>query len=176
MKKGTFAGKPFWIALIVIAALIAIDQFIKVWALDNLKNAVEPVQFIKFGSREIINLTYYENTGAAFSILEGKLPFLIIVTSLFLLVGIYLLATKRVHQPFLIGSASLIIAGGMGNLIDRIFRGFVVDYVEVRLFRFAVFNFADCCVVIGAILMLFYTLFLDNKKEPKEEDSANAPS
>ena len=62
-------------------------------------------------------------------------------------------------------SIVLIIAGGAGNLFDRIFRGFVVDYFEVKLFNFAVFNFADCCVVIGAIMLLFYTIFLDKTKK-----------
>ena len=57
---------------------------------------------------------------------------------------------------FLIWSVALVIAGGVGNLIDRIFRHFVIDYIEVRLINFAVFNFADCCVVIGTIMIVCY--------------------
>lgn len=164
MKIKDLGAKMLYITLAAAAVLVGVDQLIKVWALNNLKGASAPVQFIKFGDREIINLSYYENTGAAFSILRDKLPFLIIITSLFLIAAIVLLVTKKIKKPFMVASVGLIIAGGVGNLIDRIFRGFVVDYIEVRLFNFAVFNFADCCVVIGAALMLLYVLFFDKSE------------
>ena len=154
-----------FIALISIVLLIGIDQLIKLWAINNLANATMPVHFIKFGNTEVINLSYYENTGAAFSIFRDKIYFLIIITSIFLIVGVYLLVTKKIKKPFLVASITLIIAGGAGNLIDRIFRGLVVDYIEIKLFNFAVFNFADCCVVIGAILLLIYTIFMDKPKK-----------
>ncbi len=154
-----------FIALIAIILLIAADQFIKFWAIENLANATMPVHFIKFGNTEVINLSYYENTGAAFSIFRDKILFLIIITSIFLLIGVYLLVSKKVSKKFMVISFALIIAGGAGNLIDRIFRGYVVDYIEVRLFNFAVFNFADSCVVIGAIMLLIYMLFFDKPKK-----------
>ena len=153
-----------FIALIAVIVLIGIDQLIKLWAIGNLANATMPFHFIKIGNTEIINFSYYENTGAAFSIFRDKIIFLIIITSIFLIAGIYLLVTKKITKPFMVISVILIIAGGAGNLIDRIFRGFVVDYIEVRLFNFAVFNFADCCVVVGAIMLLVYTIFLDKPK------------
>lgn len=153
-----------YIALVAVIALVGIDQLVKLWALDNLANSL-PINFVKFGNTEIINLSYVENTGAAFSIFKDKLPFLIIITSIFLIVGIVLIVTRKIRNPFMAASVILIIAGGAGNLIDRIFRGFVVDYIEIRLFNFAVFNFADCCVVIGAIMLLFYTIFLDKPKK-----------
>lgn len=158
-----------YIAFAVILLLVGIDQGIKVWAFKVLANADMPVQLIRFGDKEIINLSYCENTGAAFSIFKGQLLFLIIITSVFILLGIYLIASKRIKEPFLVISLSLIIAGGLGNLIDRIFRHFVIDYIEIKLFRFAVFNFADCCVVIGAIILAVAYIFLEKKKDNKNE-------
>lgn len=60
-------------------------------------------------------------------------------------------------------SVSAVIAGGIANLIDRIRLGYVVDYLEVRLFNFAIFNFADICVVLGAICLVIYVIFFDSK-------------
>lgn len=148
--------------------LVIIDQFIKFWAENTLANAAS-IPFLKIGGREIINLTYYENTGAAFSILEGKQGFLITLTSLLMIFLLFLLLTKRIQKPFTIISICLILAGGIGNLIDRIFQGYVIDYVEIRLFRFAIFNFADCCVVIGAVLLLIYIIFFDHPVQEVSE-------
>lgn len=153
-----------FVALVAIILLIGVDQIIKLWALENLKDAA-PIQFIKIGGKEIINLSYVENRGAAFSILQDKLIFLIIITSIFVIAGIILIVTKKIKNPLALASVSLVIAGGLGNLIDRISRGFVVDYIEIKLFKFAIFNFADCCVVIGAIMLLIYTLISDKAKK-----------
>lgn len=153
-----------FVALVAIILLIGVDQIIKLWALENLKDAA-PIQFIKIGGKEIINLSYVENRGAAFSILQDKLIFLIIITSIFVIAGIILIVTKKIKNPLALASVSLVIAGGLGNLIDRISRGFVVDYIEIKLFKFAIFNFADCCVVIGAIMLLIYTLISDKTKK-----------
>lgn len=162
-----------YIALIGIVLLIGIDQLIKLWAVEYLLPAPMPIQLIKFGDTEIINLSYCENTGAAFSIFKDKLPFLIIVTSIFILFGFYLIVFKKIQKPIMVYSIALMIAGGIGNLIDRIFRGFVVDYIEIRIFRFAIFNFADCCVVIGAILLLVYTIFFDKSNSNKIQEQSN---
>ena len=67
-------------------------------------------------------------------------------------------------------SLTLILSGGLGNLIDRLFRGgHVVDYLDIKLFQFAVFNFADCCVVIGVILFALYFLFIEPKLSKQDE-------
>lgn len=150
-----------YIALLVAIVLAGADQYIKHWVAVNLAGGL-PMQFIKFGDTEVINLHYYENTGAAFSMLEGKTGFLSVVTAIALLAGVFLLVSKTVKNKLLIWSIALMLGGGIGNLIDRIFRGYVIDYIEIKLFQFAVFNFADCCVVIGAIMLMIYALFLDN--------------
>ncbi len=74
----------------------------------------------------------------------------------------------------LLTSFSLIIGGGIGNLLDRVGQGFVVDYLHITIVDFAVFNFADCCVVIGTILLVAYFVFFDKKdKAEKTEDTAH---
>ena len=152
------------ISLISIALIVGIDQLIK-WIIVKNFEFKGSVPFIHIGDFEIINLSYHKNTGAAFSIFSGMQIFLIIVTSIFILAGIYAIVSGKVKRPGLVASFSLIIGGGIGNLIDRIFRGFVVDYIEVRLFDFAVFNFADCCVIIGAVIFLLVYIFFDKSKK-----------
>ena len=152
------------LCLIAIVILIFIDQIIKLWAMSSL---------MPIGSVPILNgvfhLTYIENHGAAFSILQNKTYFLIAVTSVAICFALYLLVSKKIQNKCLITSLVLIIAGGIGNLIDRIRLGYVVDYLDFRLINFPVFNFADCCVVIGTALVLIYVFFI----EPKEKKMKN---
>lgn len=145
--------------------LVSADQLIKIWAIENLKGA-EPVQFIKIGNTEILNLNYLENNGAVFGSFSGMRYMLIGVTAVMIAVCTYIMVKNCKKSKFLSVSLALVISGGLGNIIDRIFRnGKVVDYFEIRLFDFAIFNLADCCVVIGVILLMIYVLFIDGKKE-----------
>ncbi len=146
------------IALITALVLIGVDQAIKQWALDTLAQ-VDTIPLIQ----DVLHLTYVENYGAAFSVLQNKKWFLIGVTSLIAIGAIVLLLSKKLKSNLAIWSVALIIAGGVGNLIDRIGRGFVVDYIDFRLINFAVFNFADCCVVVGTILLAIYILYFEGK-------------
>lgn len=145
--------------------LVSADQLIKIWAIENLKGT-EPVQFIKIGNTEILNLNYLENNGAVFGSFSGMRYMLIGVTAVMIAVCTYIMVKNCKKSKFLSVSLALVISGGLGNIIDRIFRnGKVVDYFEIRLFDFAIFNLADCCVVIGVILLMIYVLFIDGKKE-----------
>lgn len=161
------------IILIASCALVGIDQIIKVWAVENLAGQSSR-QFIKIGGKEIINLTYLENDGALFGSFSG-MRWLLIVSVVILVSAciIFIIKNYKNSSKLLIFSLTLVISGGIGNLIDRIFRGgVVVDYIEVRLFDFAIFNFADCCVTIGAIILAVYVIFIDGKK-PKSEVALN---
>ena len=159
------------IALIVAAILVGIDQLFKILVIHNIE-MYESISVIKFGNHKIFNLTYILNDGAGWSIFSGKTFFLIIVTSIFLIVAIVYLFKFAKKHLLLISSLALIIAGGIGNLIDRIFRdGKVIDYIETKFMDFPIFNFADICVVFGAILLFIYLIFfeksekVDNMKE-----------
>lgn len=151
------------VSIICIVILVGIDQFIKVWAIDNLKGT-ESIEFIKFGDLKVIDLTYLENDGAVFGSFSGQRVMLVAVSIIMVLVcGYYLFKYGKTSKLFAI-CLTLIISGGIGNGIDRIFRdGRVVDYIEVKLFNFAIFNFADMCVVVGVILLAVYIFFIDAK-------------
>ena len=147
-------------AAAVIAVLVAADQAIKALVRAKLPYQ-EPVTAI----RGLLNWTYTTNTGGGFSILSGKTLFLIIFTVLLMAA----LAAMYVRGFFghWLGRMScvLILAGGLGNLIDRVFNGGkVIDYIDISpLFDFAIFNFADCCVTVGGTLLCVYILFLHEK-------------
>lgn len=148
------------VVLMMAGFLVAIDQFIKIWVLDNLINTSSIVLIPGF-----LQLTYVENRGAAFGIFQGKVGILSILTLTVIIIGIVMLLMGKFKSKLTLVSVGLIIAGGTGNLIDRLFRSFVVDYLDISLwFRFPVFNFADCCVVVGTILLMIYLLFFDEKE------------
>ncbi len=157
------------ISALAIILLTVSDQLIKVWVIDNLKEQPS-MDFIAFGNTKILNLTYLENDGALFGSFSGMRWILIIVTiALMVFCGYYMY--KHVNEKLTVISMTLIISGGIGNLIDRLFRdGKVVDYFDVQFMDFAIFNFADCCVVIGVILLVIQTFFIDLKKDSKTEE------
>lgn len=158
------------IAFIVSVILTIADQLIKIWAIQNLKGQGTK-QFIHFGDTDILSLTYLENDGAVFGSFGGMRWFLIIVTAVMLVACVYVMVRYAAKNKLFLGSMTLVFSGGLGNLIDRIFRGGrVVDYLDVQLFDFAIFNFADCCVVVGVVLLFIYILFFDSdNKKVKEE-------
>ena len=137
--------------------LVVIDQFTKYLTSRYLK-PVENIDLIP----KVLSLTYVENRGAAFGIMQNARWFFIIATAIVLIVfALYILKAKPKSRLFKI-SAALIFAGAAGNLIDRVAFGFVVDMMRVHFFDFPVFNFADCCVVIGTALLAVYILFYDS--------------
>ena len=90
-----------------------------------------------------------------------------------LLFLLYMLLSKKISHRIGVFSTCLILAGGVGNLIDRVIRpgNFVVDYIDFRLINFAVFNLADICIVCGTILLMLYLLFIDGKETKKGSES-----
>ena len=164
---------------VAMAALIAADQLIKAWAQTTLVEAGGAMDFMG----NFLNLRYVQNTGAAFSIGSNSTLFFIIFTTVMLiaLMTLMLHLYKRKIQ-LLHWSLVLIIAGGIGNLIDRICYGYVVDMFNFAFFDFPVFNFADVIICIGTGLLLLFIIFFydkhfDDKKkeEPSEaEDGAGA--
>lgn len=146
------------ISLVSVLVLIGIDRAIKQWAVLALSN-IDTIPVIK----DVLHLTYVENRGAAFGIFKNSKWFLLVLTSLIAIAALVLLISGKLKNKLAVTSMTLIVAGGVGNLIDRIARGYVVDYIDFRLINFAVFNFADCCVVVGTILFAAYILFIDGK-------------
>ena len=163
---------PLIISFASIIALTGADQLIKLWAIDNLKGQPS-MEFISIGSHKILDLTYLENSGAVFGSFAGMRWLLIAVTSGLMAFCVWYMIRHRKEILVLI-SMTLIVSGGIGNIFDRLFRGGkVVDYFDVKFMKFAIFNFADVCVVIGVILLLIQIIFTDFiKKKPSEKKDA----
>lgn len=159
-----------YIALAVTAGLIGLDQLTKI-LIDSNMELHQSIPIISFGDTHVLNITYERNPGAAFSILEGKQTFLVIFTAIIIVAMLYLMISKRVKRPTYVWSMALIVAGGLGNLIDRVIRGEVVDFIDVRIINFAVFNVADICAVLGAIGLLLFVV-IDEIKKQKNKRSA----
>lgn len=109
----------------------------------------------------VLHLSYYQNTGAAFSILNDSTRLLIALTGAALAVIVCYMLFKKPNSRWLCASLALILGGGLGNLVDRVLLGYVIDYIDVRIIRFAVFNFADMCAVCGTIMVMAYLIFVD---------------
>ena len=137
-----------------VVLLVGIDQLIKYFVVLNLK-PVGSVMFIK----GFLQFSYVENTGAMMGLMEGKTTIMIIAALIVLSVLFILILTNKIKFGFEFCCFVMIAAGGIGIIIDRIFRGFVVDYIEVLFIDFYVFNFADCLVTVGAFLILFYEIY-----------------
>lgn len=155
---------------LTIILLVACDQLIKWWAVAVLK----PIGTIPI-IQDMLHLTYAENTGAAFSIFKGQQWLLIGVTSLGILAILYLLLSKKVERRDYRICLTVIVGGGIGNLIDRIAQGFVVDYVDFRIINYAIFNFADSCVVLGAVAFCILILLEIIREEKARKKGLQTP-
>ena len=145
---------------IVIVALIALDQWVKFEIVKNIQlGEVKP--FIP----KILSLTYLRNTGAAFSILENQQWLFAVITLVVIGAAIWYLSKHIKGSVWLLSSLSLIIAGGIGNFIDRMRQGFVVDMFQLDFINFAIFNVADSYLTIGVMVLVVMML--------KEEDNAS---
>lgn len=150
------------ITLSAIAVLVALDQIIKLLVIKYLK----PIGILNVIDG-FIRLNYDENTGAAFGSFSKYTAILSIVTSVVIVVGIVLLLSGKIRFGVEYVSITIILAGGMGNLVDRIFRGYVIDYIEPLFVDFAIFNFADILITCGAAVLIGWMLF-DIYKDYKE--------
>ena len=165
------------LSLLLIAALVAEDQLLKLLVVRNYaecRGAIRSYFTFKIGDFRLFSLTHIRNNGAGWSILGGQTVLLSTFTAVVIVgVFIYMLVKRRTLKRVEWISFSLIIAGGLGNLIDRVrmlvegtdkFAG-VIDYFKLDFIDFPVFNFADCCVVIGAILFCLVVIIDEIKAE-----------
>jgi len=149
----------------IIAIAIILDQITKNIITTSMSIG-ETIPVIE----NVFHITYFRNTGAAFGILQGQTLILTIVP-IILIVAILVFLTMKVKENHVVLSLglALICAGGIGNLIDRLRFGAVIDFFDFRVFP--IFNIADSCVVVGCGLLIVYTIFLDrSEKDEKSED------
>ena len=153
---------PYFLLAIV---LIALDQLVKHMVLTYIP-LYGSVPFIPY----IMDLTFVKNTGAAFSILSDH-TWLLTVSSLLMSIVLAIAVGKKFFaHPLGRTALTLVLAGAVGNLIDRAIRGYVVDMFHTLFMEFAVFNVADICVVVGGIAAGLYYVFLYDKLEGKGKE------
>ncbi len=151
--------------LIIIGSVI-LDQLTK-WLAVEFLLPIDTFPIIK----DALHLTYHENTGAAFGILkDNRWVFLVISTVAIVALLGYLIKFPPKNKWLGVG-LSFIVGGGIGNMIDRVLLGYVVDFIDFRLINFAIFNVADSFVCVGAVLMMIYIIFFYDDKKPGSEDN-----
>lgn len=141
-----------WIYWALMFVLVVIDQVIKSVVVRQI--ALGATKTVVPG---LLSLTNLHNNGAAWSILQGKLGFFYLISIVALGVMVYLLWRLRTHRLYEFGIV-LMIAGTLGNFIDRIRIGYVVDMFQLDFINFPIFNFADSCLTVGVILILIAVL------------------
>lgn len=151
LKQKQFAG--FFLSC---AVLVGLDQWTKLLAVERLKGQ-SPFVLID----GVFELTYLENRGAAFGMMQGKQVFFFLIAAAVIAAAVYSIwkmPGDRRYLPLYLCAVSL-TAGAVGNMIDRVTQGYVVDFLYFRLINFPVFNVADCYVTAGAAVLIFLILF-----------------
>lgn len=154
-----------------IAIMVALDLFIKKIVLQNIA-LYEKVSFID----GLFGWTYIQNTGVAWGRFNSNPQLLSVVTGIIIVLGlIYLIGPFKKPLAYDI-FIPMIIAGGLANTIDRVMRGFVVDYIETLFIDFPVYNFADCLVCVGAfslVIYLIYEIIRDSRAEKMKKQGGD---
>ena len=152
-----------WLILVLgITVLIALDQWTKHWISETIIYG-DKIPII----HGFLYLTYHHNPGAAWGILDGRFAFFVVVTVLALTMFMYL--AKDIdyrHKKFYSIGVTLLIAGTIGNFIDRVAYRYVIDFIDVYIFTydFPIFNVADMCLTIGVVLLGIDLLILDYRR------------
>lgn len=140
--------------LIITTILVIIDQFTKYLTVENIA-LHEVVEVIP----NILSFTYIQNSGAAFSILEGQMLFFYIITAFVIVFLLYYMYTEARENKILGVLLSIVLAGAIGNFIDRLLYQYVIDMIQLEFIDFAIFNVADTYLSVGVFLLLIYTIF-----------------
>ena len=160
-----------WYALL-LAACIAGDQLLKYWVVRHLEIG-QSAAFLP----GLVRLTRLHNTGAAWGSFSGSTALLTAVTAVLLVAVAWLVLKKVIRHPLGLCAAMLVLGGGIGNMIDRICRGYVVDMFDLEFMSYPIFNLADCFVVVGVILGAVYYLWFYDKydgRKAKHDDGADS--
>lgn len=140
--------------LILTTILVIIDQITKYLTVENIA-LHEVVEVIP----NILSFTYIQNSGAAFSILEGQMLFFYIITVFVIVFLLYYMYTEARDNKILGVLLSIVLAGAIGNFIDRLLYQYVIDMIQLEFVDFAIFNVADSYLSVGVFLLLIYTIF-----------------
>ena len=162
-KFGMSAAKIKVLSIFIIVALVSADQIIK-YFVDAYLKPVGSVPVID----KILQLSYYENDGAMMGMMSGKTLTMTVLAVICLAVIAFVIFSGKVKFGIDYWCIVFMMSGGLGNIIDRIFRGYVIDYIEVLFVDFYIFNFADCLVTCAAFAMIgnqIYEIYKEHKKK-----------
>lgn len=159
MRKRT---KMLLIDVVVMLVLLGLDQLTKYLAIINLKN--HPAVVLWDG---VLELNYLENRGSAFGMLQNQKFFILFIGVVFLAVILFFLFKLPEEKKFCTVHIllSTIVAGGVGNMIDRLRFDYVVDFISFVLIHFPIFNVADCYIVVATIVLFLLFLFVFKEKD-----------
>ena len=148
-----------FIYLILSILFVIADQVVKMWTVNHF-SLHEGMEFMK----GIVSILYVRNTGAAWGMFEGRMVFFYLITAVAVGTLLYLMFKEKGKSKLLLTAYSLILAGAVGNFIDRIRLGYVVDMFKFEFIDFPIFNVADICLTIGVIFLFYYVIFKEQSK------------
>lgn len=157
--------------IIIAAVIVALDQLTKYLVMTNI-SPMDSVRVLP----GLFDFVYVKNTGAAFSILSDNTMLLSIISVLFCLGVAGYWYMRKPDKPLVKISLTMLFAGALGNAIDRIFRGFVVDFISTTFIDFPVFNVADIAITCGAALLMIYLIFFDKDEKNGENNTSDIKS
>ncbi len=156
---------------IIAGVVVILDQLAKLLVIYNI-GPTDCFHIIP----GLFDFVYVKNTGAAFSILSDSTGLLSVVSIIFCVGVLWYWYKKKPASTLLKASLCLLFAGAFGNAIDRIFRGFVVDFISTAFMNFPVFNIADIAITFGAALLIIYFIFFDKDEENGENNTSGIKS
>lgn len=152
-KKISF--KMRLLSFFAVIFLLGADQLIKYFV--DLKLKGNPAVVV---IKNVLQLNYLENDGAMMGFMGGKTTLMTILAVVCVVVMIAVIFTGVIKDRVDYCCTLLMISGGLGNIVDRIYRGYVIDYIEVLFVDFYIFNFADCLITVAAFALIFYQIYL----------------
>ncbi len=148
---------PFFAGIFIIAILDQTAKFFAVGLLSEMKTI--PLW------KDVFHFTYHQNTGGAWGMLENHTWILTLVTFFIIVAVVSYMVFKRPKNKWLLTGITFIVGGAVGNLIDRVRLGYVIDFFDFTVIDFPIFNVADSFITIGAIIFCIYVIFMSDKKE-----------
>lgn len=158
------------IEFVIAAALIAFDQLTKIYIYQPIADGASDIILIK----GVLRFTAVENTGASFGVFSDSTLALTII-SLITVIALFfvIIFTANNRNPLMRAALVMILAGGLGNVIDRFMLQYVRDFIYFELIDFAVFNVADSCLTVGTIILIIYIIFYFMKDAKKAKDGGS---
>ena len=146
-------------SLVAVILLLSADQLIKYYVDIYLKGSA-PVVVIN----KVLQFNYLENNGAMMGLMGGRTELMTALAVICVVIMLIVIFSGVIKNRIDYWCCLLMIAGGLGNIIDRVFRGYVIDYIEVLFIDFYIFNFADCLITCSAFFLIFYQIYLIYKE------------